>query len=210
MMKDPVTISTGITYDRENIEKWIFSAKNNTCPVTKQSITGIELIPNVTLRRLIQSWCTLNASNGIERFPTPKPPVSKTQIMKLLKEAKSPDMQMKSLKTLRSIASENDANKCSIESAGAAEFLASIINNPNEVWDEEGFRSTKEEALSILYQLKLSENGLRHRVDPKRHSQTINPIVVHSQRVPWHRKVPYAEASVAACGAADEATSEKF
>ncbi|KAH0784079.1 hypothetical protein KY290_003677 [Solanum tuberosum] len=166
MMKDPVTISTGITYDRENIEKWIFSAKNNTCPVTKQSlITGIELTPNVTLRRFIQSWCTINASHGIERFPTPKPPVSKPQIIKLLKEAKSPKMQMKSLKTLRSIASENDANKRCMESAGAMEFLASIIinNNSNEVFEEEeeGFMSTKDEALSILYQLKLSEQGLK-------------------------------------------------
>ncbi|XP_060196560.1 E3 ubiquitin-protein ligase PUB23-like [Lycium barbarum] len=161
MMKDPVTMSTGITYDRENIEKWIFSAKNNTCPVTKQSLTSIELTPNVTLRRLIQSWCTLNASHGIERFPTPRPPVSKPQIIKLLQEAKSPKMQMKSLKTLRSIASENAANKRCMESAGAAEFLSSIINTPNEVSEEEGFTSTKDEALSILYQLKLSEHGLR-------------------------------------------------
>ncbi|XP_049371418.1 E3 ubiquitin-protein ligase PUB23-like [Solanum verrucosum] len=164
MMKDPVTISTGITYDRENIEKWIFSAKNNTCPATKQPLTCIELTPNVTLRRFIQSWCTINASHGIERFPTPKPPVSKPQIIKLLKEAKSPKLQMNSLKRLRSIASENDANKRCMESAGAMEFLASIINNnnSNEVFEEEdGFMSTKDEALSILYQLKLSENGLR-------------------------------------------------
>uniref|UniRef100_A0A3Q7E987 U-box domain-containing protein n=1 Tax=Solanum lycopersicum TaxID=4081 RepID=A0A3Q7E987_SOLLC len=151
MMKDPVTISTGITYDRENIEKWTFSAKNNICPVTKQSlITSIELTPNVTLRRLIQSWCTINASHGIERFPTPKPPVSKPQIIKLLKEAKSPKMQMKSLKTLRSIASENDANKRCMESAGAMEFLASIINNnSSEVFEEEeGFMSTKTKHLA--------------------------------------------------------------
>ncbi|KAJ8574182.1 hypothetical protein K7X08_025987 [Anisodus acutangulus] len=161
MMKDPVTISTGITYDRENIEKWIFSTKNNTCPVTKQSLIGIELTPNVTLRRLIQSWCTLNASHGIERFPTPKPPVSKHHIIKLLKEAKSPEMQMKSLKTLRSIAYENDTNKRCLESAGASEFLVSIINASNEMSDEEGFMSTQDEALSILYQLKLSEHGLR-------------------------------------------------
>ncbi|XP_055815329.1 E3 ubiquitin-protein ligase PUB23-like [Solanum dulcamara] len=161
LMKDPVTIFTGITYDRENIEKWIFSAKNNTCPVTKQSLTCIELTPNVTLRRFIQSWCVLNASHGIERFPTPKPLVSKPQIIKLLREAKSAKMQMKSLKTLRSIASENDANKRCMESAGVADFLASIINNSNEVLDEEGFMSTKDEALNILYQLKLSEHGLR-------------------------------------------------
>uniref|UniRef100_M1BX96 U-box domain-containing protein n=1 Tax=Solanum tuberosum TaxID=4113 RepID=M1BX96_SOLTU len=100
-----------------------------------------------------------------KRFPTPKPPVSKPQIIKLLKEAKSPKLQLNSLKRLRSIASENDANKRCIESAGAMEFLASIINNnnSNEVFEEEeeGFMSTKDVALSILYQLKLSEQGLK-------------------------------------------------
>ncbi|KAK4380649.1 hypothetical protein RND71_002511 [Anisodus tanguticus] len=130
-------------------------------PPPNAPLTDIELTPNVILRRLIQSWCTLNASHGIERYPTPRPPVNKPQIIKLLKEAKSPDMQMKFLKTLRSIASENDANKRCMESAGATEFLASIINNSNEVSDEEGFTSTKDEALSILYQLKLSEHGLK-------------------------------------------------
>ncbi|GFP89901.1 E3 ubiquitin-protein ligase pub23 [Phtheirospermum japonicum] len=75
-MKDPVTIVTGITYDRDSIEKWIFTQKNTTCPVTKQPLPDVaELVtPNVTLRRLIQSWCTLHAAHDIQRLPTPKPP----------------------------------------------------------------------------------------------------------------------------------------
>ncbi|XP_022864029.1 E3 ubiquitin-protein ligase PUB23-like [Olea europaea var. sylvestris] len=55
IMKDPVTLSTGITYDRESIEKWLFSQNNNTCPVTKQVVMDSELIPNIILRRFIQS-----------------------------------------------------------------------------------------------------------------------------------------------------------
>ncbi|KAK6147302.1 hypothetical protein DH2020_018214 [Rehmannia glutinosa] len=134
-MKDPVTIVTGITYDRDSIEKWIFSQKNNNCPVTKQVIlsdAAADLTPNITLRRLIQSWCTLHAAQGIERLPTPKPPVSKPQILKILKDAKNiPQMQMKCLQRLRSIASQNQTNKAS------------------------------EEALSVLYGLQLSESGLK-------------------------------------------------
>ncbi|KAE8660914.1 E3 ubiquitin-protein ligase PUB22 [Hibiscus syriacus] len=120
IMKDPVTVPTGITYDRENIEKWLISGKKNTaCPVTKQAISDCELVPNHTLRRLIQSWCTLNACHGIERIPTPKPPITKDQITKLLDDAKSPLQQMKCLVRLRFIASENDTNKRCIESSGA-------------------------------------------------------------------------------------------
>ncbi|XP_019187064.1 PREDICTED: E3 ubiquitin-protein ligase PUB23-like [Ipomoea nil] len=154
IMKDPVTVSTGITYDRENIEKWIFSGKNNTCPVTKQGIMDGdvgELTPNIILRRYIQSWCTLHAAHGIERFPTPKPPVSRSQIAKLLSDAQSPQMQAECLQRLRSIASESEANRRCIESAGAAAFLASIIINNNN----------SDEALSLLHNLRLSEQSLK-------------------------------------------------
>ncbi|XAR64757.1 Ubiquitin--protein ligase [Bertholletia excelsa] len=155
MMKDPVTVSTGITYDRESIEKWIFSEKNYTCPVTKQALAldTDQLTPNHTLRRLIQSWCTLHASHGIQRFPTPKPPATKTQITKLLNDAvKSPNLQLKSLQQLRSIASSSHANKRAIEEAGAVNFLASLLTAD---------AATREEAISILHHLQLSEAGLK-------------------------------------------------
>ncbi|KAL8517680.1 hypothetical protein ACS0TY_015785 [Phlomoides rotata] len=170
IMKDPVTLFTGITYDRESIEKWIFDQKHNTCPITKQLLSDTDLTPNVTLRRLIQSWCTLHASDGVERLPTPKPPVSKPQISKLLSDARIPQMQMKSLQRLRSIASQNQTNKRSMENLGVAEFLASLIVKKNrqiralsgEI-SSDLFESRKfcEEALAILYNLQLSESGLR-------------------------------------------------
>jgi hypothetical protein len=154
-MKDPVTLSTGITYDRESIEKWLFSGKNNTCPLTKQALAAdCDLTPNHTLRRLIQSWCTMNASNGIERIPTPKPPISKIQIAKLLNDAKSPQLKTKCLQKLRSIASESAANKRCMEAAGAVEFLASIMSSTGE-------EASSGEALSILYTLQVSEAVLK-------------------------------------------------
>ncbi|XVE61389.1 hypothetical protein DITRI_Ditri06bG0035600 [Diplodiscus trichospermus] len=168
IMKDPVTVSTGITYDRESIEKWLFSGKNTTCPVTKQVIADSELTPNHTLRRLIQSWCMLNASYGIERIPTPKPPISKAQITKLLNDAKSPQQQMKCLRRLQSIASENATNKRCMESSGAVEFLISIVSFYDSRTAEESsdneFKSIRpiDEALSILYNLQLSEAALKN------------------------------------------------
>ncbi|KAK2989241.1 hypothetical protein RJ640_013189 [Escallonia rubra] len=166
-MKDPVTLSTGITFDRQSIEKWIFSAKNSTCPVTKQALSDSDLItPNHTLRRLIQSWCTLNASYGVDRIPTPKPPISRAQIVKLLSDSKSPQLQIKILKRLKSIALENETNKRCMEAAGAADYLASLLSNRNEndsLEPEEGFEFNRasDAAISILYHLKLSETSLR-------------------------------------------------
>ncbi|KAF5473947.1 hypothetical protein F2P56_005893 [Juglans regia] len=167
IMKDPVTVLTGITYDRESIEKWLFSGKNNTCPVTKQALpVDCDLIQNHTLRRLIQSWCIMNASHGIERIPTPKPPIHKNQISKLINDAKSPQLKMKCLEKLRSIASESETNKRCMEAAGAVQFLASIVCNnysASEEVSDDGLDVTSAscEALSILHSLQVSEAVLK-------------------------------------------------
>lgn len=171
IMKDPVTVTTGITYDRESIEKWLFSQKNSTCPVTKQPLQTLELTPNITLRRLIQAWCTLHAAHGVERLPTPKAPITRPQISKLLEDAKSPGaiLQLKSLQTLKTIASQSQTNKRSMEFAGAAGVLAEIIvektlqlSNPQLVLDDlSDSRKACEDALSIMYSFQLSESGLK-------------------------------------------------
>ncbi|KAK1397249.1 RING-type E3 ubiquitin transferase [Heracleum sosnowskyi] len=166
IMKDPVILSTGITYDRMSIEKWIFSGKNDTCPVTKQKLGDSELTPNHTLRRLIQSWCTLNASYGVERIPTPRPPISKSQLMKLLNDSKSPKLQMECLRKLKFIVSENETNKRCMEDAGASEILASIITSGSIVssnGNEDGFELSRpdDEALDIMCHLQLSEKSLK-------------------------------------------------
>lgn len=169
LMRDPVTVSTGITYDRESIERWLFSCKHDTCPVTKQVLTGIDLTPNHTLRRLIQSWCTLNA---FEPIPTPKPPLDTTQIAKLIDDAKkSPEMQRRCLQRLRSIAFRSeDSKKYYLESAGAVEFLASIIKRDDstilEVELDTGleFKRSCHEALSILSHLETSATSLKKLV----------------------------------------------
>ncbi|CAH9079900.1 unnamed protein product [Cuscuta europaea] len=181
IMKDPVTISTGITYDRQNIENWIFSVKKTSCPVTQQPLSDNELIPNVTLRRVIQSWCTLHASLGVERFPTPRPLVSNSHISKLLREASStPEMRAKCLQDLKSIASQNEANKRGMENAGVPEFLASIINSGVDL-------SQTEDALCMIHNLGLSETSLRTILG--RDTMFINALVSAMQRGTYETRV---------------------
>ncbi|XP_075509163.1 E3 ubiquitin-protein ligase PUB23-like [Primulina tabacum] len=160
IMKDPVTVSTGITYDRDSIENWIFSLKKSTCPVTKQLLFDKELTPNITLRRLIQAWCVLHASQGVERLPTPKAPTSKSQIIKLLNDANSPEMQINCLQRLKSISSQNQTNKRCMETVGTAEFLAFLIVQKTLDLESESTQAC-EVALSILYSLQLSESGMK-------------------------------------------------
>lgn len=56
IIKDPVVLSTGQTYDRPFIEKWLKEG-NRTCPQTQQVLSHIELTPNHLVRELITQWC---------------------------------------------------------------------------------------------------------------------------------------------------------
>ncbi|KAJ6418653.1 hypothetical protein OIU84_001926 [Salix udensis] len=83
LMKDPVTLSSGITYDRESIETWL-EGGNFTCPVTNQVLRSFDQIPNHSLRKMIQEWGVANRTHGVERIPTPRVPVSEAQVSEVL------------------------------------------------------------------------------------------------------------------------------
>ncbi|PPD97424.1 hypothetical protein GOBAR_DD05540 [Gossypium barbadense] len=55
VMKSPVSLCTGVTYDRTSIQRWLDSG-NNTCPATMQVLQSKEFVPNRNLQRLIQIW----------------------------------------------------------------------------------------------------------------------------------------------------------
>uniref|UniRef100_A0A7C8ZYL9 U-box domain-containing protein n=1 Tax=Opuntia streptacantha TaxID=393608 RepID=A0A7C8ZYL9_OPUST len=59
LFRDPVTLCTGQTYDRPCIEKWI-AAGNLTCPVTMQKLHDLSMVPNHTLRHLIDQWLRMS------------------------------------------------------------------------------------------------------------------------------------------------------
>lgn len=59
LMRDPVIVATGQTYDRTSITRWI-QAGHSTCPKTGQKLAHKELISNYALRSLISQWCEDN------------------------------------------------------------------------------------------------------------------------------------------------------
>ncbi|KAG0465691.1 hypothetical protein HPP92_019855 [Vanilla planifolia] len=135
LMKDPVTIPTGITYDRKSIEYWL-DAGNRTCPVTNQSLlvaTADDLIPNHSIRRVIQDWCVAHRSDGVERIPTPKTPVTTPQVLKTLSEISAACRRGDGVRcaelvaVLRIWAEENERNKRCILSNNAAGVLAAAF-----------------------------------------------------------------------------------
>ncbi|XP_047958609.1 U-box domain-containing protein 28-like [Salvia hispanica] len=55
VMRSPVSLCTGVTYDRSSIEKWL-ALGHKTCPATMQTLPSTLTTPNLTLRRLIHLW----------------------------------------------------------------------------------------------------------------------------------------------------------
>ncbi|CAL1412157.1 unnamed protein product [Linum trigynum] len=66
LMRDPVILCTGQTYDRPFINKWL-EAGNRTCPLTQQVLSHTDLTPNHLIREIISHWCK---NQGLE-FPDP-------------------------------------------------------------------------------------------------------------------------------------------
>ncbi|KAL0344836.1 UNVERIFIED_CONTAM: E3 ubiquitin-protein ligase PUB24 [Sesamum radiatum] len=148
IMKDPVTAVSGITYDRESIENWLFKSHNTICPVTKQGLSRhSDLTPNHTLRRLIQAWCSLNAAQVVELIPSSDPPLTKIAIAKLIRDLSLPTLRIKTLRELEALALDSERSRVCLVEAGLAKALASFIISRYKTGETNGL----EEALRLLY-----------------------------------------------------------
>ncbi|KAE8705780.1 hypothetical protein F3Y22_tig00110418pilonHSYRG00273 [Hibiscus syriacus] len=128
IMKDPVTAVTGITYDRESIEKWLKTPKGITCPVTKQVLpSGSELTPNHILRQLIQAWCTANTGDGVDKVPTLMSPLCRIRLLELIRELDVPGLYANALNEMEVLAKDIERNKKFMEDAGVAKAVILLL-----------------------------------------------------------------------------------
>ncbi|MED6181723.1 hypothetical protein PIB30_021993 [Stylosanthes scabra] len=97
LMKDPVIISTGQTYERACIKKWI-EAGHGTCPKTQQILSSSLLIPNHVLYILISNWCE---ANGVE-------PPKRTGKLRLCKATSDGTSELIDIDTLLSRLTSSD------------------------------------------------------------------------------------------------------
>ncbi|XP_045813399.1 U-box domain-containing protein 26 [Trifolium pratense] len=156
LMRDPVTVSTGQTYDRNSIESWV-NTGNTTCPVTRANLTDFTFIPNHTLRRLIQEWCVANRAFGVQRIPTPKQPADPSLVRSLLNQISSHSapvqIKLNSLRRLRSLTRDSDYNRSLIASLNVRHIVLPILFDYNG-----GLDDLKYESLALLVLFPLSES----------------------------------------------------
>ncbi len=56
VMTDPVVAEDGNTYEREQITRWFRIAKRAASSPITQMVIGTTLVPNTTLKKLIQDY----------------------------------------------------------------------------------------------------------------------------------------------------------
>ncbi|KAG4128010.1 hypothetical protein ERO13_D10G251000v2 [Gossypium hirsutum] len=171
LMKDPVIVASGHTYDRSSIAQWI-NTGHYTCPKSGQRLIHMALIPNYALKSLVHQWCQENniplmecSSNAESEKKTCEKAVdhisaTKVAIDSVKRTAEfvvgklamgSVDIQRQAAYELRLLAKTGMDNRRIIAEAGAIPFLVTMLssNDPR----------TQENAVTALLNLSIFDNN---------------------------------------------------
>lgn len=146
VMKSPVSLCTGVTYDRASIQKWLDSG-HNTCPATMQVLHSTDVVPNLTLRRLIRVW----SDSCLDR-PESHVSFSKQQVIQSIRNM----IDNESNRSLASIIKIADFAKISEENRevlvsvdGFVDMIVRILSENNEIEVVEAIVAVLDSILSL-------------------------------------------------------------
>ncbi|CAI0475718.1 unnamed protein product [Linum tenue] len=152
LMHDPVIISTGQTYDRGSISRWMEEGHCN-CPKTGQMLSNTRLVTNKALRNLINQWCL---AHGIPHDDAPEGPdaaaspfaaalptkaaveANKATSAFLVKHLANGSQVEKTVaaREIRLLAKTGKENRGFIAEAGAIPHLRDLLSSQNPVAQE--------------------------------------------------------------------------
>lgn len=70
VMRDPVTLENGQTFERESIEKWFKECRESgrklVCPLTLKELRSTDLKPSIALRNTIEEWTARNEAAQLD------------------------------------------------------------------------------------------------------------------------------------------------
>lgn len=150
IMTDPVILSSGHTFDRASIQRWL-DAGHRTCPITKLPLPEQPcLIPNHALRSLISNF-TLAPS------PKPQPAHSHSNLQALISVLTSKSSsflsKLDSLYQLNKLSKHDSTVRRKLTESGAVSAVLNCVQfGSNEF-------SLQEKALSLLLNLSLDDDN---------------------------------------------------
>ncbi|KAI3447848.1 hypothetical protein Pfo_004513 [Paulownia fortunei] len=143
LMRDPVIVSTGQTYDRSSISMWVESG-HPTCPKTGQALAHTQLIPNLALKNLIAMWCrdqripfeSTEANvkpNGVVLNKTALEAIKMTVsfLVNKLMAPQTSEVVNRLVHELRVLAKTDSDSRACIAEAGALPLLVKVLGSEN-------------------------------------------------------------------------------
>lgn len=163
IMRDPVIVATGMTYERGSIQQWLESG-HSTCPATGQTLLNSNLTPNYALRSLIRQWCGDQGINVLEakakdtaleslpNSPAALEAVRMTASFLVGKLATgSSEVQKQAACELRLLSKCGMENRRCVAEAGAIPFLLPLLSSHDS--------KTQENAVTALLNLSIYDNN---------------------------------------------------
>ncbi|KAK8537332.1 hypothetical protein V6N13_042265 [Hibiscus sabdariffa] len=162
LMRDPVVVATGQTYERSYIQRWIDSG-NATCPKTRQKLEDTTLTPNYVLRSLINQWC---AKHNIEQpsgmvkgrlkksdgsFHDASCDMAAIQALVCKLSSRSIVERKAAVAEIRSLSKSSTGNRILIADAGAIPVLVNLLTTDDV--------SLQEHAVTSILNLSIFENN---------------------------------------------------
>lgn len=121
IMDDPVTIASGVTYDRRAITGWFKKFKDGSediiCPITGQKLESNKLSTNIALKTTIEEWKERNEATRIK--------VARAA----LSLASSESMIMEALRDLKLLCRSRKYNKVQMRNIGMIPLLIQILGH---------------------------------------------------------------------------------
>eukprot|EP00249_Psilotum_nudum_P016109 c25661_g1_i1 orf=536-2569(+) len=152
LMRDPVIVATGQTYDRASITRWIEDGQS-TCPKSGLKLIHTGLIPNYALRSLISQWCQQhnipferkeksNRSSVVDSMASTRAALEATKMTAafLVEKLKtdSPEVRRQVAYELRLLAKCGMDNRVCIGEAGAIPYLVPLLLSDDPKTQENG------------------------------------------------------------------------
>ncbi|KAM0943154.1 putative adaptor protein Cbl domain superfamily [Dioscorea sansibarensis] len=167
LMTDPVTLSTGQTYNRSSIRRWLDSGCL-TCPVTGEKLANANvMVPNSTLRKLVEQLCRENNietnepnNNKRDLSKTEKPGSSGATIVMRMTAAylvdmiwtsSSEEVKAKAAYEIRLLTKSNLFNRDCFVQSGAVPWLLKLSSSSNP--------SAQEHSVAALLNISKVELG---------------------------------------------------
>ncbi|KAM1744143.1 hypothetical protein ACFX11_011064 [Malus domestica] len=158
LMRDPVIVATGQTYERSYIQRWV-DCGNTTCPKTQQKLVNLTLTPNYVLRSLIAQWCInsnieqlngkIKKSDGSFRNITGDTATIQALVRKL--SSRSIEERRAAAAEIRSLSKRSTDNRILIAEAGAIPVIVNLLTS------EDGLR--QENAVTSVLKLSIYDNN---------------------------------------------------